>query len=224
MKPSGYALLFITGIVLPVLAIQSARRMRGRPLPIPRRAFFFQTIIIQLILLIAAVVAAWQSGIDLVALPSNAAAWLAAAVMLVVALAALKIRWPSRTPESQQRLYELLPHTRDEFQLYVVLCFVAGIAEETIYRGATFGIVLQLVRNVVAATVLTAIAFALGHAVQGWKSAAVIFVFALGFQAIVILGGSLLPAIVVHFAYDLIAGIVVPRWYAGRELSTSSLS
>jgi len=144
--------------------------------------------------------------------------------MLVVTLAALKLRWPGRTPESQQRLYELLPHDRDEFRIYVLLCFVAGIAEETIYRGATFGILLTLFRNVIAATVLTSFVFALGHAVQGWKSAAVIFVFALAFQAIVIIGGSLLPAIVVHFTYDLIAGILVPRCYEGREIHDPSPS
>jgi len=215
MDPFSIALLFIVGIVLPVLAIESARRMRGRLLPIPRRAFFIQTIVIQIILFTVAAVAAWRSGIDLTSLPSTVNAWLAAAAMLVVALAALKLRWPGRTPESQQRLYELLPHDRDELRVYVVLCFVAGIAEETIYRGATFGILLTLFRNVIAATLLTSFVFALGHAVQGWKSAAVIFVFALAFQAIVIIGGSLLPAIVVHFTYDLIAGILVPRWYGG---------
>src|SRR5260370_4289770 len=192
MNPFSIALLFIVGIVLPLLAIQSARRMRGRRLPIPPRAFFVQTIAVQLILFTAAAVAAWQSGIELIAMPSNATAWIAAAAMLIIALVALKLRWPSRTPQSKQRLYELLPHNRDEFRIYVLLCFVAGIAEETIYRGATFGILVLLLRNIVAATVLTSFAFALGHAIQGWKSAAVIFLFALGFQAIVIIGGSLL--------------------------------
>jgi membrane protease YdiL (CAAX protease family) len=213
MSPFAIAFLLIVAIILPVLAIESARRMRGRPLPIPRRAFFVQTIAIQLILFAAAVLAAWRSGIDLLSLPSNAAAWLAAAAMLVIALAALKIRWPERTPESKQRLYELLPHNRGEFQIYVILCFVAGIAEETIYRGAAFGVLMLLLRNTIAATLVTSVVFAAGHAVQGFRSAVVIFVFALAFQAIVILGGSLLPAIVVHFTYDLIAGIVVPRWY-----------
>ena len=213
MKPFAYALLFVTGILLPVLAIESARRMRGRPLPIPRRAFFLQTIVIQIILFAVAAVAAWRSGIDLLSMPSTAKAWPAAAVMLAVALAALKIRWPGRTPESRHRLYELLPHDRAELQIYVLLCFVASIAEETIYRGATFGILLLLLRNVIAAMLITAVVFAAGHAVQGFRSAAVIFLFALGFQAIVLIGGSLLPAIVVHFTYDLIAGIVVPRWY-----------
>ena len=219
MSPFAFALLFIVGIVLPVLAIGSARRMRGRTLPIPRRAFFVQTIAIQMILFAAAVIAAWQSGIDLVSLPSKATAWLAAAAMLVVALAALKIRWPSRTPESKQRLYDLLPHNGAELRLYVILCFVAGIAEETIYRGATFGILMLLLRNTIAATAITALVFAAGHAVQGFRSAAVIFLFALAFQAIVILGGSLLPAIIVHFTYDLIAGIVVPKWYESDVLS-----
>jgi membrane protease YdiL (CAAX protease family) len=213
MSPFAIAFLLIVAIILPVLAIESARRMRGRPLPIPRRAFFVQTIAIQIILFAAAVLAAWRSGIDLLSLPSNAAAWLAAAAMLVIALAALKIRWPERTPESKQRLYELLPHNRREFQIYVILCFVAGIAEETIYRGAAFGVLMLLLRNTIAATLITSVVFAAGHAVQGFRSAVVIFVFALAFQAIVILGGSLLPAIVVHFTYDLIAGIVVPRWY-----------
>jgi hypothetical protein len=52
--------------------------------------------------------------------------------------------------------------------------------------------------------------------IQGWRSAAVILVFALGFHALVWLSGSLYVAMAVHIAYDVTAGISYGR--LGREL------
>jgi hypothetical protein len=40
----------------------------------------------------------------------------------------------------------------------------------------------------------------------------VIGVLAAGFHFIVIYSCGLLPAIVTHFVYDAVAGIVIPRW------------
>ena len=54
---------------------------------------------------------------------------------------------------------------------------------------------------------------------QGWKSAAIIAVFALGFQTIVWLSGSLYVAMAVHVLYDITAGLTYGR--LGRELGYS---
>jgi hypothetical protein len=54
------------------------------------------------------------------------------------------------------------------------------------------------------------------HATQGWRSAAVIVGFALGFQGVVVARGSLHIAMAVHVAYDITAGLVYGK--LGREL------
>jgi hypothetical protein len=50
--------------------------------------------------------------------------------------------------------------------------------------------------------------FAVSHALQGWKSGAVIFLMALVFQGLVWLTGTLVVAMVVHAVYDISAGVI----------------
>jgi hypothetical protein len=61
----------------------------------------------------------------------------------------------------------------------------------------------------------------LTHIIQGWRSVAVIVVFALGFHTLVWLAGSLYVAIAVHVAYDITAGISYGK--LGRELVPEGL-
>lgn len=51
--------------------------------------------------------------------------------------------------------------------------------------------------------------------VQGWKSSAIIFFFAMGFHGLVWLSGSLYVAMIVHITYDIIAGLNYGR--LGRQ-------
>ena len=63
---------------------------------------------------------------------------------------------------------------------------------------------------------LSAIAFGAAHAMQGFKSSAVIVLFALAFQLLVWTSGTLLLAMLVHAAYDVTAGFTYAR--LGDEL------
>jgi membrane protease YdiL (CAAX protease family) len=63
--------------------------------------------------------------------------------------------------------------------------------------------------------VLSAVSFGVAHYIQGWKSAAVITVFALGFQGVVWISGSLYVAMLVHVVYDITAGLAYAK--LGRE-------
>src|SRR5262249_2450239 len=63
--------------------------------------------------------------------------------------------------------------------------------------------------------------FGLTHIIQGWRSVAIIVVFALGFHALVWLAGSLYVAMAVHVAYDITAGLSFGR--LGRELAPAGL-
>ena len=171
-----------------------------------------------------ALFAAGSNTVSLTVVPKTLRAMWAIA-LFVVALSALRIFWPTRSPESKRRLIDLLPHNRAELAPYLLLCFVAAIAEEVAFRGVAYRLVFRITHSITIAVAILAIAFALGHMVQGWRSVAVILLFAVGFHAVVIYGQSLLPAILVHFAYDAIAGLVLPRWFAregGPEARSAS--
>jgi membrane protease YdiL (CAAX protease family) len=207
----------VIAIILPVLAFRTQQLLGGRRLPMPRPIFYWQTILLQVVLYGVALFAAATNLIVLTVLPKTPRA-LWALCLLAVSLGSLRAVWPLRSRDSKSRLCDLLPHGRGELLPYLLLCVVASVAEEVAYRGVAYRLVFRLVHSIPLAVVLVALAFALGHMVQGWRSVAVIFLFAIGFHAVVIYGQSLLPAILVHFAFDAIAGLVVPRWCASEGI------
>lgn len=208
----GAGLLLIVGAVIPYLAWKTKQRFIGDELPMPRAQFFFQTALFQLLIYGVALFAASMNEIRLRLVPSSwERAWPALA-LLVVALAVLKLRWPYRDDAGKRRLYAILPHDRRELGPYLVLCVVAAIAEEVIYRGVAYRLLIRLGLTVWPAAAIMAVVFALAHSVQGWRSAIMIGLIAAGFHFVVIYSGGLLPAILVHFAYDALAGILIPRW------------
>lgn len=208
----GSGFLLIVGVAIPYLALKTKQRLRGNELPIPRAQFFFQTAIFQLIIYAFALVAAWTNAIRLQLIPIVWwRAWPALA-LLIVTLSLLKFRWPYRDEADRRRLYALLPHDRRELGPYLVLCVVAAVAEEVIYRGVAYRLLIRLGLTIWIAAAILSFVFAIAHAVQGWRSAVVIGLIAAGFHFIVIYSGALLPAIAAHFLYDALAGIAIPRW------------
>jgi membrane protease YdiL (CAAX protease family) len=216
----GTGFLVFIGIGLPFLAYRTRRMLGGGLLPIPRAVFYWQTILFQIVIYGFALFAAGTNSVALQLLPTRPRAMWAIA-LLVVALSALRIFWPTRSLESKRRLCDLLPHNRAELVPYLLLCVVAAIAEEVAYRGVAYWLVFRVTHSIPLAVGIVAIAFALGHMLQGWRSVGVILLFAVGFHAVVIYGQSLLPAILVHFAYDAIAWLVVPRWCAKESVLVS---
>ena len=178
----------------------------------PRAQFFFQTAIFQLVIYGLALATASFEDIRLQLLPL--AWWRAwpALALLVLSLALLKLRWPSRADADKRRLYAILPHDRRELGPYLLLCAVAAVVEEVTYRGICYRLLLRLGLSIWIAAAVMSVVFALAHSVQGWGSTIFIGAIAAGFHFVVIYSGALLPAILVHFAYDAVAGIVIPRW------------
>jgi membrane protease YdiL (CAAX protease family) len=210
----GYLLLAFAGVFLPIIIVKSARRIGTRPLPISRSNFYKQTIIFQLLLAALSAGTAYTHGILAMPMPQNPLlSWAAAVLMYLVMLLALKLRWPSRSEASKRRLYEILPHNASEMAPYVLICIVAGTAEEFVYRGVMTELVQSLTGIALVTIVLLSISFAAAHAMQGLRSMIGIFVIALACHAFVWLAQSLVPVMVVHFAYDLTAGILIPRWF-----------
>ena len=212
----GVELLIVVCVLIPWFAVRSRRRLVARGLPISRPVFFWQSIITQVVLYGLALVAAARNEIILRLVPRMPARSLVALALLAAAVALLHLRWRSRLPEEKQRLYAILPHDRKELLPYVLLCSVAAVSEEVVYRGAGPRLFLRQGFSVAVAVTLMALAFAAAHALQGWRSAAAIFLIALAFHGVVIYCNALLPAIAVHFAYDIYAGVMISRWMRGE--------
>lgn len=220
---TGVAFLLLVMGVLPFLAIQTAKRLGDRPLPISRERLFGQVIGTQAFIFAIAWFTARENAIDLWTAPRMALiSWTAAAVLLAVTIAGLRLRWPGRTAASKARLYSMLPRNERERLPYAGVCIAAGIAEEIVYRGVLTTLLQSYTRSLPLAVVVSAIVFGVSHSLQGTRAVLATALIALVMQALVIVAHSLIPAMVVHALYDFVAGILIPRWYE-EEMSTSSL-
>src|SRR5213080_2513685 len=93
----GIMLLVLAGVLLPILIIKSARRLGTGPLPVSRSRFYRQTIVFQLFLAAIAAWTAYTHRILAMPLPQRPLlSWGAAALMYVLTVLTLKLRWASR--------------------------------------------------------------------------------------------------------------------------------
>src|SRR5258708_38075661 len=76
IEPWSAVLVLLTCVWVPVLAFKSAQRLGDGPLPISRRHFFIQRIVIQVILAGVAVIASRHTGVPLAVRPPSRAATL----------------------------------------------------------------------------------------------------------------------------------------------------
>lgn len=113
----------------------------------------------------------------------------------------------SEAERGKMAIDALLPRNRTEWAFFLVIAAVAGIAEETAYRGVGMFILTDLLGNPWIAAPILAVAFGLAHRVQGWKSVGVIVVMALLMHALVQFTGALVVAMAVHALYDIGAGL-----------------
>ena len=84
--------------------------------------------------------------------------------------------------------------------------FASQIIILAILALVSFVLVWRLTGSGLAAALLTAVVFSISHSLQGWKSMAIIFGFAIAFQGIAWISGSLYIGMAVHALYDIAAG------------------
>jgi membrane protease YdiL (CAAX protease family) len=204
--PAAFYVFYI-GILLPVLCVRSYYKLRaGAPFP-SKPAFRLSTLVMHGLMLLLALVT-WRS-FDLPMFPRATIGWKEMAyglATLVVFLAVMVPQWKSKAMASPQKVYRTMPQNGGELGKWVAICLSAGFVEEISYRGVLFGILYYWLLNWWAAAILCAVAFGLGHAIQGWKGTAIVFVMSLIFQALVLYTGTLYVAMAVHAVYDFIAG------------------
>jgi len=137
--------------------------------------------------------------------------------MYVAAVKFMRPLWRRAVEKRLPILRLFMPRDAGERAWWIGVSLLAGVGEEITWRGVQTQLLVPIVGAYAAATLLSAISFGSAHFVQGWRSCAVIVLFALGFQAVVwASGGSLFVAMAVHVAYDVTAGITYGR--LGREL------
>jgi membrane protease YdiL (CAAX protease family) len=199
--------VLLIGVFLPVLCIRSYYKLKaGAPFP-SKNVFRLSALVMHALMFLLAFVT-WRS-FDLPMFPRPAIELKHVGyglAVLVVFLAFMIPQWKKKAMSNPQKTYRSMPQTSGELQLWTVICLSAGFVEEIAYRGVLFGTLDLWLKNWWAAAILCAIAFGLGHAIQGWKNTVIIFVISVIFQGLVYFTGTLYVAMVVHAVYDFIAG------------------
>jgi membrane protease YdiL (CAAX protease family) len=224
----GWAFLAFAGILLPLaaaaFAVTERRRTAadtvpgasdGTPRP-TRLQLYAQALFTHAVLLGAAIAACRVASVPLFPSVDIHARDLCAAGLVLAAVVALgELSWRTRAPADRERLWvrRILPHTTAERRMWAAVAAGAAIAEEVAYRGAFVAFATAATGSMGTAVLASAIAFALVHAPQGFAGIGYVFVIALLHQVLVIYTGTLVLAIAVHFAYDVIAGL----WLARRH-------
>ncbi len=210
----GYLLAF-----MPWMAVRSMRILAPVPAgaaaparPVPTRTRIFASTLVSLGMLF---VLTWLTGrgfgYEIFAAPViDARALLAGAGAFLLSIGLMLINRAVRTPAERRTMavYRLMPRTRPEWTLYVSAAIAAGIAEEAAYRGVLMSVLWYSLGSAWAAAAISAFAFALSHALQGWKSGATIFGMALVMHGLVWFTDTLVVAMGVHAVYDIVAGVL----------------
>jgi membrane protease YdiL (CAAX protease family) len=204
----GWLFVAVIGVLVPVAAVRSARRdsRTASHQTITQR---LRNVVFLIVLACIALFVAWRENIALFPAVrwTPALAGLSVAILVgVLALAEALLR--TRSVEERKKLWvrQIIPRNSAERALWVVSSITAGATEEIIFRGVFFVLVAAITGSIMAA-VISATVFALAHYRQGWKSMAFIAPTALLFQWLVIFAGSLIPAMIVHAACNIVRGL-----------------
>lgn len=107
--------------------------------------------------------------------------------------------------EDMGRLVHLMPRAPRELGYFSALAITAGIVEEILFRGALIWYLSLWMDTLGAAAVALAV-FTLAHAYQGPKNTLRAGLAGLALTVVYLLSGSILPAIILHAAIDLLGG------------------
>jgi membrane protease YdiL (CAAX protease family) len=231
--PSPLSILFLAYllVLLPWMAIRSATVVRAvregtstHQLP-SREGIWLQTILTLAFLFALAWYTGRSFGFRIFALPPVGAREIAASLGALTAYFGLRVVARAVRSEEERRrmvVYFIAPRQPREWLLWGGTVVAASIAEEAAYRGVGMSILWFATGNPYFAATVCAVAFALAHWTQGWKSAAVIFAMALVMHGLVAFTGTLVLAMLVHGVYDFVAGYLIARQAAEYDREAAS--
>jgi len=212
MDPLALLYLMVFLFWVPLLALRSHSALqKGAPLPAKSR-LYLQIIIMLAIFGALSIYVGRVYHIPLFGTFNwNWQAAAASVAVMVAMLVTIPLRWRAAPDDVKRRLMLTRPQSADELGWWFLVCAAAGFFEEITYRGVLFSMLWYSTDSPWAAALISATAFAIGHAIQGWRAATVVFFFAWAAQGIVYLAGSLHYAIALHFTYDFLAGLIYIR-------------
>jgi len=199
--------LVFMAVVMPALALFSKKQLDAG-FVFPRIRFYLESMFFQAIILAFAVFVASREAIPLTGAPAPTVADLGfGAAILALGLGVMwaSVRWSQ--PELLERAYMIAPRSYEEKFVWIFVAAMAALAEETAYRAVLFNVIEDLTPSTWVAVLVTSVLFAAAHLAQGWTSAAIVLVYAIGFQLLYVRTGSLLVPVLAHFLYDVAAGL-----------------
>jgi membrane protease YdiL (CAAX protease family) len=103
------------------------------------------------------------------------------------------------------KLSFMLPQTGNELARFYMVSITAGIVEEILWRGFLIWYLSQMM-PLWSAALLSAIAFGLAHAYQGWAQVPKITLVGAAFAGLYLLSGSIWLPMILHAAVDILQG------------------
>ena len=205
-----YLAVFV--LLLPWMTLKTKRHLDAGRAPPPRIKRVRSVIVLQgvMIALGRLVEQDWQMGL----LPPpglDGRHALVALGLFLLLVASMPLRWKTTTAEERRRLGLHMPREARDVPGWVLISCLAGFGEELNYRGVLVNVLWAATGSWWAAVAVSIAAFSLAHAAQSWRKAAFVAGFSVLFQGAVVLTGSLLPAMLAHAAYDVVAGLVFGR-------------
>ncbi|HEX6463077.1 MAG TPA: CPBP family intramembrane glutamic endopeptidase [Vicinamibacterales bacterium] len=207
LDPAAWLYVAFVGAYLPIGATRARARL-AKSTDAPGRAFRKNAAGAQLVMLTLALALAWTHHIRMLQLPAAAWQWLLVPTAVATVELLRWMVWKSLTIEQRRALWvrTILP-SRAELPEWTLLTLLASVSEEIAYRGLLFAVLAAATGSLVVSSLLCAVSFGAAHAPQGARSQILIGTLGLVFQVLVIVTGSLLPAMAVHAIANLIAGI-----------------
>ncbi|MGB8802513.1 MAG: CPBP family intramembrane glutamic endopeptidase [Candidatus Acidiferrales bacterium] len=116
-------------------------------------------------------------------------------------------QWPELVIRSLGQANPLVPRTNGEYPGMILVALTAGVCEEILFRGYVTWYFLAFWPgtriSLALAVIISAILFGFGHIYFGVRQVGVSAVAGLFFSTIVLVAGSLAPAMILHAALDL---------------------
>jgi membrane protease YdiL (CAAX protease family) len=204
---AGLVWIVFVGGFLPWSVWKNTRRAAQSALP--DRASYMMSAIVQLAILagLGLVVAQLEQVELFPAFELRATHLVAGLAALAVFVAVNWKRWEHKVRSGERRVQLISPRTPREIGLWTGVSACAGIGEEILYRALLPTLAWRITDSVPVAITVSVVAFGLGHLHQGWSGVLVTAFFAAIAHALVGFTETLVIAMAVHFAYDLIAGL-----------------
>ena len=115
--------------------------------------------------------------------------------------------WPKLVRRTLAYAEPLVPRTSGEYRGMIVVALTAGVCEEFLFRGFVTWYFLAFWPGtrigMVLAVIISAILFGFAHIYVGVRHVWVSAIVGLVFAVVVLAGGSLVPAMIMHAAMDL---------------------